>query len=259
MKAPLERNCPNALTYAAVPECSMGTDLGPDLCDRKGKKNLVVASGCSEQTRSRKAEQAVACHYDVVVQRKVESSSRFHQLPGNRAILGRRSGISTRVVVHHDDPDGCLSDGGAEHLAGMHQRAVEQPASHQHIAQHLALTVERQQMERGSGSFVIPRSLQKSRKGEGQVGRGSRHYHPPKDGHVPSLARDTIADSYTPSAETPDRSSRLIGRRPARTLHTRARAWARGHGHGLSRPRPQARPYGRPQGASPGTGSPAWP
>ena len=76
------------------------------------------------------------------------SSSRpAAQLLGDRPVLRRGRRIPARVVMDDDDSRRGLRDRGAEHLARMHQRAVEQPAGDQHLPQHLALAVEGEQME----------------------------------------------------------------------------------------------------------------
>jgi hypothetical protein len=51
------------------------------------------------------------------------------------------------MVVNHDDARCRLGDRGAEHLARMHQRTVEETSGNQDIAQHTALAVESQKME----------------------------------------------------------------------------------------------------------------
>jgi hypothetical protein len=51
------------------------------------------------------------------------------------------------MIVHHDDSSGRLGDRRAEHLAGMHQRTVEEASGNEDIAEHTALAVESQQME----------------------------------------------------------------------------------------------------------------
>ena len=56
-------------------------------------------------------------------------------------------GIAARVVVDHDDPGCRLDDRGAEDLAGMDQRAVQQTTGDEDLAQHLALAVEGEEVE----------------------------------------------------------------------------------------------------------------
>ena len=69
------------------------------------------------------------------------------QLLGDRPVFRRGGRIAAGMVVHHDDSRRRLGDGGPEHFPRMHQRAVQQPAGDQHLAQHLALAVQRQQVE----------------------------------------------------------------------------------------------------------------
>src|SRR3954464_6648436 len=51
------------------------------------------------------------------------------------------------MIVHDDDSCSRFDNGGPEHFARMHQRAVEQAASDEHFPQHLALTVQSDEME----------------------------------------------------------------------------------------------------------------
>ena len=101
------------------------------------------------------------------------------------------------MIVHYDDSSGSLGDRRAEHLTGMHQRTVEESSGNEDIAEHTALTDERQQMEWGPGSFVNSHSPENRARGKAKLTGDPGRCHPPQDGHVPSLVWHTIADSYT--------------------------------------------------------------
>ncbi len=60
------------------------------------------------------------------------------------------------MVVHHDDAGGRFGDRRPKDLARMHQRAVQETARDQHVAQHLALAVQREQVKLLEGE--VPQS-----------------------------------------------------------------------------------------------------
>ena len=51
------------------------------------------------------------------------------------------------MIVDHDDSRSGLRDGGAEDLAWVHERAVEESPGDEDLSQHPALAVEREEME----------------------------------------------------------------------------------------------------------------
>ena len=51
------------------------------------------------------------------------------------------------MIVHYDDPRGGLGNRGTKDLPGMHQRAVQQPTRDKHVAEHLTLAIECEQMK----------------------------------------------------------------------------------------------------------------
>ena len=137
------------------------------------------------------------------------------------------------MVVHHDNARGRLGDGGPKDLARMDQRAVEEAAGDQDLAQHLALAVQRQKVKlldleiaqprleqcvrrpRARGCAVRPAGLLPP--GELRP-RRPRVAAPPFPGPIPSIwrssARGRMATRRSDPAPTSSRSRGEIERRP---------------------------------------------
>jgi hypothetical protein len=106
-----------------------------------------VNEGASQEAGGGEAEEPVAGHDDMVIDRQVEEATRLDQLAGDRPVLGRGGGIAAGVIVSHDDPGRGLGNCRPEDLPRMDQGAVEQAPGNENIPDDPGLAVEGEEVE----------------------------------------------------------------------------------------------------------------